>query len=327
MIALHLRSARAITGFTLLTGTASLIFGLAFIQALSYHLVFPVLLGLFLIGLATGFIQEGFGLASALADFKAYNSKDALDFLAVFAGTLATFYLNRKLGIGAVLASSLIGVLGALIFKAQAVAIFCGSFAGMSCPVTFPSWFCIGSAGILSGIVFLLGKDLFKGAGGKLGTIAFAATLGASYLRGIELLSLPMPDWEHAGMIIFYSMSGVVTTYVLNHRYGHGPVLSSAFTGIVAGVLLPSLHGAELGNTLAIMVFCASFAGMSERTRLPNEGAACIAGLLCGLVFIHSTPYLGGAGGKLGTIAFAAVIAYSGADRLVDRLLARLIRL
>jgi hypothetical protein len=327
MIALHLRPARALTGFALLTGTASLIFGLAFIQALSYNPVFPVLLGLFLVGLAAGFFQEGIGLASALADFKAFSGKDACDFLAVFAGTLATFYLNRKLGIGAVLASSLVGVLGALIFKAQAVAIFCGSFAGMSCPITFSSWYCIGAAGVLAGIIFLLGKDLFKGVGGKLGTIAFAATLGASYLRGIELLSLPMPDWEHAGLIIIYSITGVVATFVLNHRFSHGPVLASAITGILAGVLLPSLHGAQLGSTLAIMVFCASFAGMSDRTRLPNEGAACIAGLLCGLVFIHSTPYLGGAGGKLGTIAFGAVIAYSGVDRLLGRLLARFIRL
>jgi hypothetical protein len=327
MITPHLRSARALTGFILLAVTASLIFGLAFIQALSYNLVFPVLLGLFLLGLAAGFIQEGIGLASVLADFKAFSGKDALDFIAVFCGTLATFYLNRKLGIGAVLASSLIGVLGALIFKAQAVAIFCGSFAGMSCTVTFSSWICIGAAGVLAGIVFLLGKDLFKGVGGKLGTIAFAATLGASFLRGIELLSLPMPDWEHAGLIILYSIAGVVATFVLNHRYGHGPVLASSFIGILAGVLLPSLHGAELGSTLAVMVFCASFAGMSDRTRLPNEGAACIAGLVCGLVFIHSTPYLGGAGGKLGTIAFAAVIAYSGVDRLVGKLQARLISL
>jgi hypothetical protein len=141
------------------------------------------MLGLFLMGLAAGLILEGIGLASALADFKTFSGKDAIDFLAVFGGTLATFYLNRKLGIGAVLASSLIGFLGALIFKNQATAIFCGSFAGMS-----------------------------------------------------------------------------------------------------------------------------------DRARLPNEGAACIAGLLCGLVFIHSTPYLGGAGGKLGTIAFGTVIAYSGVD-------------
>lgn len=327
MIAMRLPSARALTGFALLAGTAGLIFGLAFIQALSYPLVFPFLVGLFVAGLVAGLIQEGIGLASALADFKSYCGQDAVDFIAVFSGTLATFYLNRKLGIGAVLASSLVGVLGALVFKKQATAIFCGSFAGMSCTVTFSTLICIGLAGVLSGIIFLLGKDLFKGVGGKLGTIAFAGTLGASYLRGLELLSLPMPDWEHAGMILFYSAAGVVATYALNHRFGHGPVLASAFIGILAGVLLPGIHGAELGSTLAIMVFCASFAGMSDKVRLPNEGAACIAGLLCGLVFIHSTPYLGGAGGKLGTIAFGAVLAYSGVDQLMGRLQVSLVRL
>ena len=36
------------------------------------------------------------------------------------------------------------------------------------------------------------------------------------------------------------------------------------------------------------------------------------AGIICGFVFIYSSPHLGGAGGKLGTIAFGSVIALKG---------------
>ncbi len=46
--------------------------------------------------------------------------------------------------------------------------------------------------------------------------------------------------------------------------------------------------------------------------RVKNEVYMIIAALICALVFIYSAPYLGGAGGKLGTIAFGSVISVFG---------------
>jgi len=47
-----------------------------------------------------------------------------------------------------------------------------------------------------------------------------------------------------------------------------------------------------------------------------------IAGVICALVFMFTSPYLGGAGGKLGTIAFGTVIALKGMIDFADTVLA-----
>ena len=68
-----------------------------------------------------------------------------------------------------------------------------------------------------------------------------------------------------------------------------------------------------------MVVICASFAGMSGKNRFPHTWLMLIAGLFSGLVFMFSLPSLGGAGGKLGTIAFGSVIALKGIMELLDR--------
>lgn len=102
----------------------------------------------------------------------------------VFAGALLTGFLNIELNLGGVLASAIIGVLGVLFCKVikncpklLAAAIYCGSFIGMTKAIIEPYYLVLGIAGVFSGLVFSSAQYLFKGFGGKLGSLAFIGML------------------------------------------------------------------------------------------------------------------------------------------------------
>jgi hypothetical protein len=50
---------------------------------------------------------------------------------------------------------------------------------------------------------------------------------------------------------------------------------------------------------------------MSSKERIPNEFYMILTGIICAITFVYTFSYLGGAGGKLGTIAFGSVIVVS----------------
>jgi hypothetical protein len=118
------------------------------------------------------------------------------------------------------------------------------------------------------------------------------------------------------GVFVSLLRFGVLFTYALNVRFNRSPVMSSGIVGLAGGLLLPILHP-KFGSVLASMVICASFAGMSSKERVPNELYAITVGLVCALVFMYSAPHFGGAGGKLGTIAFGSVMAISALRRVL----------
>ncbi len=97
-------------------------------------------------------------------------------------GAGLTFLLQRY-GVSAVVASSLIGLAGAAVGfflsdTALPAVIFAGSFVGMTAlSVTSLPFILIAGAG--SGILYLLmvAFNVFPGYGGRLGTIAFIATV------------------------------------------------------------------------------------------------------------------------------------------------------
>ncbi|TVR87120.1 MAG: hypothetical protein EA428_13550 [Spirochaetaceae bacterium] len=244
---------------------------------------------------------------------------DALNFLAVFVGAVLTYWISVDMAVGAVVASALVGVCAATLFKAHAVPAFAGSFVGMASPELF-GYSGILLAGAIAGLAFVASKRVFNGYGGKLGTTAWAGCLGAALLLGQPMLSVPVPAWEIGGLLVLYSVAGAVLTFVLSVRFAQGPVMASSLVGLAAGLILPSFHGPALGATLAVMVFCASFAGMSGTVRFRHARFMVPAGVMCALAFMYSAPFLGGAGGKLGTIAFGSVIGLHGLIGIAERL-------
>ncbi|MGM0477710.1 MAG: hypothetical protein ACQERC_00685 [Bacteroidota bacterium] len=91
-------------------------------------------------------------------------------------GALGAFQL-QKAGVSAVVASCIIGLLGALIGRLMqsddlSMVIFAGSFVGMTA-ISLTTIPIILLAGISCGILYLIAAPIFVGYGGKLGTIAF----------------------------------------------------------------------------------------------------------------------------------------------------------
>jgi hypothetical protein len=103
-------------------------------------------------------------------------------------GTL-TFYLNHNLSLGAVIASSIVGLLGYGVsrllsksnFNEIAASIYCASFAGMSASSVMSDSFAVMAiVSFLCGFIFVLTRNVFCGFGGKLGTIACFAVFVVS---------------------------------------------------------------------------------------------------------------------------------------------------
>ncbi|HPE90435.1 MAG TPA: hypothetical protein P5298_14590 [Spirochaetia bacterium] len=251
---------------------------------------------------------------------------DLLDALAVFAAAMLGYLAIARLGLNAVLASSFLGLAGALLLPKRAVAIYCGSFAGMAAPAAFETLASVALSGALAGAVYASCKPCFAGIGGRLGAAAYAGSLGSSLILGVRLTGDELPGLGLGLAILGYAVAGAALTWGVSVRLGRGPVLASAFWGAVAGAVIPALHGPAAGRLLDAAFFCGGFAGMSAASRLRNEAEAGVAGAFCGLTFILAMPWLGGAGGKLGTLAFGSTLAYLGLRETVRRARARLRR-
>lgn len=276
-----------------------------------------LILGAWAFGLIHAYPGEWTGRianAEVVHYFTAYD--DLPVFAAVFLGAVITFWMSVDLGLGAVIASSLVGIVVALGRKELGAPAFCGSFAGMASAEVFghPQMLL---AGAISGALFVASKHVFNGFGGKLGTIAWAGTVLAAVIVRRPLLSEAVYAWNTGIAVVVYATVGAVLTFLLSHRYKAGPVLASGVVGLFAGLILPFAHGAEAGTLYAVAAFCGSFAGMSGLERFDRVVWMVPAGAVCGLILMYSAPFLGGAGGKLGTAAFGAVVGVHGLAQIV----------
>jgi len=242
-----------------------------------------------------------------------FVKEDFLNFISVAAGAYAAYILSIDVGLTAVMASGLVGILATLIFPEYDTPIFCGSFVGMASSSLLPGYLYIGLAGVIAGGVYVIGKLVFKGFGGKLGTTAFIGCVLAAVITGQSFSSETVITGQELELLLVYSVLGAVGTFIISVRLDNSAVISSAAVGVLGAAVLPAIYP-EFGNTLAIMVYCASFAGMASLDRIKNELLMAAAGIICAIVFSFSSPYLGGAGGKLGTIAFLSVITINGLE-------------
>lgn len=111
-------------------------------------------------------------------------------------GAIITFLLQKQ-GFSVVVASSLVGLLGALIGHYTSIqhlplVIFAGSFVGMT-SVSVGSLPIVAIAGMLAGYIYTISLNVFSGFGGRLGTIAFVSTIVSLYTfkiikKGADLL-------------------------------------------------------------------------------------------------------------------------------------------
>jgi hypothetical protein len=84
-------------------------------------------------------------------------------------------------------------------------------------------------------------------------------------------------------------------TYILNHQFGLGAIVSNGMVGLTAALLLP--------GPLAGIAYTASFVGMSSTAVLPSMFWAFTGGAILSLVVLGTTEVYAGIGGKGGTTA------------------------
>ncbi len=306
-------------GWVSLTGIVLLLVVYSTIETYHHHPVLSSLKVMLLIGIIFSVIRETGRIFDASLNTP-YEWGDLFDFFGVFFGGMITFFLQTELGLNPVLASGVVGLVGGIFLKKIGPALFCGSFVGMASPAMFYVLPGVVLSSLMAGIVFVITRDLFIGIGGKLGTIAFSGCLMSSWVLGYVPMSDPVPGWNVGLPILLSSLLGAVVTFILHHRMRLGPVISSALIGVVSGMLFPLIFGHVFGLLLAVITFCASFAGMAARDQIAGLWEMAAAGVLCGLLFMFTSPHLGGAGGKLGTIAFASLLGLIGWRQLIGRI-------
>ena len=296
------------TGALILTAFLGVFLGTTLVNAWGIH--YSAFIAVLMItGFALMAVTTILRKVHTLENSQAFFSKPALkDFSAVFIGGVLTYVISVYGGMNVVLASGVIGLLAALLIKPYAVAVFCGSFIGMSSPdLLSPPFFLM--AALAAGIIYVFAKDVYNGVGGKLGTIALSGVfiiclvinqpfLGGNALQGALIV------W-----VIVFAMTGAVISNTLNIRFNQGAVMGSAAVGVIAGGFLPLIFG-DYGWTLAIVAFGASFTGMASRDYLKNEFWALSSGFVFALLFIYSVQDFGGVGGKLGTIHWTVLWIY-----------------
>jgi hypothetical protein len=206
--------------------------------------------------------------------------------LTVLAGALLTYTLAVHVGLGAVVSASLVALLASLIAPGHGVPVFCGCFVGMTSSRFLANHAELGLAAAVAGVVFALTRGVFQGFGGKRGAIAFTGALATGLSLGRQFDFTPVPEWSLAGEIVVFSTLAAIATYVLSVRLKHGGVMASAVVGLTGGLILPTVFDGKTGETLAVMVMCASFAGMSSAERFPSVVMVAAAGLVTGLFYM-----------------------------------------
>lgn len=257
-------------------------------------ILYGLLLLPFIYGLSIIFKEE--------ARNKLKYSVDLLDGLAAGAGVILTYVLSRELGFGPVLASSFIGLAGFILLKKYSLAIYCGSFAGMVSSYMF-AFFEVLVIVAICGLLFALLKHVFKGMGGKLGTIAFISTIfSALVLQKDTLISIN--DLNILRLIII-SLAGVIIPFFIQHKLKQSAVIASALPSFVFAIIMIYIFKEHI--TCTLVFFSASFIGMSSKDRLPSIVNLVIAALIHAFLFHIYYEYYHGLGGKLGLMALTTM--------------------
>ncbi|MDP3304589.1 MAG: hypothetical protein Q8S15_00745 [Erysipelotrichaceae bacterium] len=110
-----------------------------------------------------------------------------------------------------------------------------------------------------------------------------------------------------ATALLFSALASVATSQLAQRYFNSSVVLGSSVVGISGYIL--SLTLGTYSVLFAGTIFAASFAGMSQIKILKTPLYFAIAGLITAIIFLASSTYFLGLGGKMGTSAFIGVLA------------------
>jgi hypothetical protein len=249
--------------------------------------------------------------------FKKFDKKDIFKFFSVLTGAVIAYILSVFLGLGAIVAAALTGLVAAVLIPEYSVAVYCGAFVGMVSPLVLHDFYHVIIAASLAGIILILSDDVYKGYGGKLGAIAFISWLIVSSFSNVKLTNPKVLDLTSMFEIMIYSAAASYATFVISRKLKHDVVTSSSLISLIGGLVLPAVHP-EQGAMFAAVAMSATFVGMSSKKIVKSDFQKILVSLLVGLMFVYSYSHFGGAGGKLGTIAFGSVLTFKGIDVLLS---------
>ena len=279
--------AKRLAGFLLLAATCGLLYFYSLKEAFTGGAVLTAILAAASAGLLYGFYLET-PIIKTPSQGHVFSAKDLSLFLAVVVGALISFWLNINMGLGAVVAAALVGVVAQVVAPAYAVPLYCGSFVGMASPKVLDSArFALAAA--IAGIIYVLAQDVFNGFGGKLGRLPVRDAASAPcFAKDVSFL-------RHTGVgcrpkIIPTSVIAAVVAYYINVRMGKGAVFRFGHCR-VGGWSCPAVTfpGGRRYSGYGLHI-CASFADVFQ-ARISNEGFMAVAGVIAGLVFMFSSPH------------------------------------
>ncbi|MCU4973572.1 hypothetical protein OB955_12570 [Halobacteria archaeon AArc-m2/3/4] len=171
--------------------------------------------------------------------------------------------------------------------------------------------------------VALLGSALLAPRDASAGIVGLEVGIGIALAGGLAAvaereralgrLHVDAAEFDRADVVdVLAVVAGALFAYVLSVHAGLGPVLGSAFVGLVAGLGADDLDGP---------VYCGSFVGMTSPTLFPSAAYLVGAGLVAGLAYVATRGTFVGMGGKLGTIALfgcATAVVLAGVDYGVE---------
>ena len=269
------------------------------------------------LGTGLGIRYEWWELRRVIDEGTVAISEVRWNLFAVVGGTLLTFAGVAELGVSPIVTASLVGIIAAIVARSVAVPVYCGAFVGMTSPELFGSYWAATLAGVLAGLLFTIAHPVFHGLGGKLGTTAFVGVSMVLLPAAGSFHSAPIPGQPVLLPVVGFAALGAISTFATHTRSAATPVLASGLVGAVGGFLLPVFFDVS-GELLAAAVYSASFAGMTNPKRIPNEWWIGATGIGVGLVVVYTTPFVGGSGGKLGTIAFGSCLGIHGILRALN---------
>ncbi|NLJ97816.1 MAG: hypothetical protein GX320_00880 [Tissierellia bacterium] len=106
------------------------------------------------------------------------NRRSLYVLICSFIGVTLTWFINHKMGYGAVIANGLVGVMAATFLPNDLAGItYTSSFVGMSSLSVIPSMAAATLGSLIVGLVFLTTAEIYAGIGGKGGTTAALSTI------------------------------------------------------------------------------------------------------------------------------------------------------
>lgn len=106
------------------------------------------------------------------------NRKNIYVLICSFIGVTLTWFINHRMGYGAVIANGLVGVMAATFLPNDLAGItYTSSFVGMSSLTVIPSMTAAALGSLIVALVFLTTAEIYAGIGGKGGTTAALSTI------------------------------------------------------------------------------------------------------------------------------------------------------